>query len=292
MTASIRHRIEQELRASQLHQCSTKLPSKSKTNPSIENDSDSDFDTKHHFKHTPILDEFDDANKPKIEVTTHAYKQWGELDHTLQSVLPPDYTYLVEHYQELPKSSFSGTPKVCFQAHFRVNLQNEEQVKHWLHALQSHSKCTYRVTHTYKPLLKHVKYKVDILPALSEEANRQTSSSSKMFQTKTPQSCVQHEMEKNTMSFQTFHYNSSPFQNAAKEVPRGCKLAQHQAVINLTFDRNHPLESEHVLSFRPVAPETKEKYFSLFNMGHSAASAQYYYLLENEPDDAQQKLAD
>ena len=58
----------------------------------------------------------------------HACKQWGELDHTLQSVLPPDYTYLVEHYQELPK--FSGAPKVCFQAHFRVNLQNEEQVKH------------------------------------------------------------------------------------------------------------------------------------------------------------------
>ena len=102
------------------------------------------------------------ANKPNIEVTTHAYKQWGELDHTLQSVLPPDYIYLMEHYQEHSKSSFSGAPKVCFQAHFRVNLQNEEQVKHWLHALQSHSKCMYRVTRTYKPLLKRVKYKVDM----------------------------------------------------------------------------------------------------------------------------------
>ena len=79
-----------------------------------------------------------------------------------------------------------------------------------------------------------------------------------------------------------------------KKYPAASKLAQHQAVIKLTFDHNHPLESAHVLSFRPVAPETKEKYFSLFNMGHSAASARYYYetlLLENEPDDAQQRLA-
>lgn len=95
--------MEQELRASQLHHHSTKLPSKSKTNPSTENDSDSDFDTEHHFKHPSphILDEFDAANEPKFEVTPHAYKQWGELDHTLQSVLPPDYTYLVEHHQKL-----------------------------------------------------------------------------------------------------------------------------------------------------------------------------------------------
>ena len=79
-----------------------------------------------------------------------------------------------------------------------------------------------------------------------------------------------------------------------KKYPEASKLAQHQAVIKLTFDHNHPLESAHVLSFCPVDLETKEKYFSLFNMAHSAASARYYYetLLENEPDDAQQKLAD
>ena len=106
-----------------------------------------------------ILDEFDAANESKFEVTPHKYKQWGELDHILQSVLPPNYTYLVEHHQELPKASISGAPKVCFQAHFRVNLQNEEQVKHWLHALH---KCTYCVTRTYKPLLIRVKYKVDM----------------------------------------------------------------------------------------------------------------------------------
>jgi len=66
-------------------------------------------------------------------------------------------------------------------------------------------------------------------------------------------------------------------------------------VIKLTFDHSHPLESAHALSFRPVAPETREKYFSLFNMGHSAASAHYYYeilLLENESDEVQQRLAD
>ena len=129
MTASIRHRMEQELRASQLHFDCTEPPGTSSTNPSLcpQGDSDSDFETEsyHKFKQSPPqhLDEFDDENELKCGVASHAPKQWGELDPTLQSVLPPDYTYLVEHHQELPKGSYSGAPKFVSR---HINLQNEE----------------------------------------------------------------------------------------------------------------------------------------------------------------------
>ena len=132
MTASIRHRIEQELRASQLHPCSTKLPSKSKTNPSID-DSDSDFDTKHHFKH---------PHSGWIWWCKQV-QNWGNYSLAM-GWARPHTTVSSAAWSHIPDGTLSrasqiflqwhGAPKVCFQAHFRVNLQNEEQVKHWLHA--------------------------------------------------------------------------------------------------------------------------------------------------------------
>ncbi len=52
-----------------------------------------------------------DENDPVFEVSSHMPKQWDELNHALQSVLPPNYTYLVEQYEELPTAGYSGAPK-------------------------------------------------------------------------------------------------------------------------------------------------------------------------------------
>ena len=65
--------------------------------------------------------------------------------------------------------------------------------------------------------------------------------------------------------------------------------------VALTFDHNHSTESAQALGFRPVLDETKEKYISLFKMGHSASSAHFYYemlLLNYQSGDVQRKIAD
>jgi len=94
MTASICHQMEQELRASQLHLDCTEPPGTSSTNPSLCPQGDSTNSNNHKFKQSPPqhLDEFDDENEMKCGAASHVPKQWGELDPTLQSVLPPDYT--------------------------------------------------------------------------------------------------------------------------------------------------------------------------------------------------------
>ena len=65
--------------------------------------------------------------------------------------------------------------------------------------------------------------------------------------------------------------------------------------LTLHFNHNHPLQSAHVLSFRPVSEETKEKYYKLFQAGHSAASARHYYettlMDECEESELQSKFA-
>ena len=48
----------------------------------------------------------------------------------------------------------------------------------------------------------------------------------------------------------------------------------HRAHIKLMFYHNHPLESAHVLGFRPVCSNTKETYAKLF---FCASSAHHHY---------------
>ena len=54
-------------------------------------------------------------------------------------------------------------------------------------------------------------------------------------------------------------------------------LTSHKAKLQLKFNHNHPINSAHVLSFCLVNEKTKEKYYKLFQSGHSAASATHYY---------------
>lgn len=54
-------------------------------------------------------------------------------------------------------------------------------------------------------------------------------------------------------------------------------LLTHPTVVQITFNHNHPIDSAHVLSFRPIAPETKEIFSELFRKGHTASSAYHWH---------------
>ena len=38
-------------------------------------------------------------------------------------------------------------------------------------------------------------------------------------------------------------------------------LVSHPTVVQLTFNHNHPIESGHALSFRPIDQQTREKFY-------------------------------
>lgn len=50
-------------------------------------------------------------------------------------------------------------------------------------------------------------------------------------------------------------------------------LLTHPTVVKIIYNHNHPIDSAHVLSFHPIAPETKEIFYELFRKGHTASSA-------------------
>ncbi len=41
-------------------------------------------------------------------------------------------------------------------------------------------------------------------------------------------------------------------------------LVSHPAIFQVSYNHNHPIESAHSLSFRPIYQETKELFFKLF----------------------------
>ncbi len=62
----------------------------------------------------------------------------------------------------------------------------------------------------------------------------------------------------------------------------------HPAIFQVSYNHNHPIESAHSLSFRPIHQETKEFFFKHFEVGLSASSAFHWsetkMLLDNDDD--------
>ena len=74
-------------------------------------------------------------------------------------------------------------------------------------------------------------------------------------------------------------------------------LITHTGVLKLAFTHNHPISSAHALSFRDVLEETKQAFYSLFEVGHSPSSARHVreqalYIQAESEADAQLSLAD
>ena len=79
-----------------------------------------------------------------------------------------------------------------------------------------------------------------------------------------------------------------PSDKAKAMTPLNTLKISHPTIIKISFNHNHPIDSAHALSFRPVALHAKEAYYQLFKTGHSAATARHTYetriMLENDED--------
>lgn len=196
------------------------------------------------------------------------------------------YTYLVESFKKLPQLTFCGAPVVNFETCIRVNLNDKSEASEWVEALSAKTTCTYRVTRTYKPAMKRVSYKLDMhCHHFRKKLTQKQLACQKKKKTKTMLSDVKC---KKTQC-------QSTLKITILEPPKG-KVQKyrstHKALIKLVFHHNHPIESAHVLGFRPVAEGTKEAYIQLFSSGHSASSAHHSYEEDILKEQGQDSIAD
>uniref|UniRef100_A0A1X7VXB9 Uncharacterized protein n=1 Tax=Amphimedon queenslandica TaxID=400682 RepID=A0A1X7VXB9_AMPQE len=230
---------------------------------------------------------------------SHHPTTWKDLKPELKCVLPQnsegselcekyEFTYLIESYRTLPQHKFCGAPVANFETRIRVNMDNEEQAKSWVDSLSKKTKCTYRVSRTYKPSLKRVMYKIDLHCQHFRKPltrKQQQMRSQKKTRPSTLLSGV-HCKKTNCPSKLSITIQKPP----KSKVPKHHDT--HKGVVKLTFHHNHPIDSAHVLGFRPVSEDTRKKYVRLFSLGHSASSAHHHYEEDTLHSGGQFSIAD
>ena len=242
-----------------------------------------------------------DADKSDIEGTAASLLgkvcSWDSLPSSLQTVFPDDtkYTYVIENYKEKKLETFLGAPQNAFEVQARVNVSSENAAKEWLSKLFVHSNCTYRYTRgankakgkrvVYKAFM-HCQHQRKALTVKQTEQPRKTSLKRPLLKDSRKKKTLCPSILKLVVT--------NPTKKAMRIATIKPELVSHATTFTLLYNHNHPVNSSHALTFRPINSETEEVYFQLFSNGHSAASAWHAYetKLMIEGDDIVHQLAD
>ena len=225
--------------------------------------------------------------------------EWNDLHPSLKEFLPSEkgVTYVITELNQLPTEEFAGAPKYSYETTVRINLTDKEAVQSWMQKMMQHSKCTYRHTRGRTPGLKRVVYKAEM------HCQHQRKALSSMQQqkalgakSKNPKKVLTHDirMKKTDCPSRltiTVLVPTKKDQRASEKKPY---LVTHPTVLRVIFNHNHPIDSAHALSFRPISLETRNSFLELFRKGHTAASAHHWYetKLYLDGDEDQALLAD
>ena len=194
----------------------------------------------------------------------------------LQSLLPSDYSYHLELYEDMPKSNFLGAPAECFRAKFYIKLETEEAACNWIADFQQTTQTTYRILKGSKTAgslihfktLRHCQYYCKYFPP--GQVPKKGEMSLRQKKTDCP-------------SRLTLRVYCNRPRNLQK-----LPVSDHLCEVEITYNHNHPVNSTHSLSFCDISEETKTKFYQYFACGHSAASArhQHEFLLQLSADAA------
>ena len=94
------------------------------------------------------------------ELSNVAESSWERLPKFLQLVLPKVYTYMIKHIESQHSRDFIGAQTEPFNAQIRTSVTCKDEAQNWLKSMMDYSQCTYRVTRTYKPTMKHLLFRV------------------------------------------------------------------------------------------------------------------------------------
>ena len=180
------------------------------------------------------------------------------MPDVLKSVLPQDYTYLIQNFNNLqPYQTQENFEVANFELDAFVDVSSEEEASKWIVAFESHSRTTMAETKGFKingnkVLFRKLRHCIHSNQVKKKQGNRVTKHqhSSRM---------------RNTDCTATIHIR----------LERRNLKCSHPLEINIRFTHNHVINSAASLSFRRVKDEVCEEFLNLFRDGHSPSSAIY-----------------
>ena len=242
-----------------------------------------------------------DVVPPYSTILLPNVQEWESLNPDLQAVFPPDekFSYVVEKFESKPCERFPGAHPFAVDCQVRINVRNEEEATEWLAKTQQHSSITYRITCTTKLQHCRVAYKTEChcqhFHKQMTKKQVMTASQAKSKKTSKPLVGKQRDKKTHCPSQLTLTVQIPTIKQLHQAESKPFVLT-HTGMLRLTYTHNHPITSAHALTFRDVAEETKQAFYNLFEIGHSASSARHahqqaLYIQADTEADAQKKLA-
>ncbi|CAG8629437.1 7704_t:CDS:2 [Cetraspora pellucida] len=186
-------------------------------------------------------------------------KDLNIFESIIKKALPSNYKYFIESFEQISSHSFLDAYETPFKASCRINILTIEESEAWLQKFMDMHKITMRETHGRT--IKEIHY------ILSKWFHCIHSHIVKLKQG------IKNNGETNMKNTQEQNTNCP----ATLSIQLLKRSDPYPCIVSLHFDHNHPLKSSHVMSFRPLSNETKNKIIKLFETGHNPSSAYHTY---------------
>ena len=162
--------------------------------------------------------------------------------------------------------SYRGPSSIAFSATFLVNARTEKDATTWIQNLEEHTTTTFRITRTYCVKGSRILYKTD----RHCQHKRKKPTSKTMARSTKPKRSLQRNKKTGCPTGLTLRVHS-------RNVSSSSLYGSHPCEVALTWDHNHSITSAHAISFRPIATETREQFYTYFEQGHSLSSSIHHH---------------
>jgi hypothetical protein len=186
----------------------------------------------------------------------------ASIDDALSNTLPPDYSYIVKNYMNLPLQTFAGRPKFAYDATvLNEDINNVEEINSWLTKYKEKTSTVLRVTRKYETSKKTPYH-------YSFHCQHANVSTVKKYSVKEDRVDVKGISKGKRQRSTDCEFSMSVLWRENEE-------GKYQCTIKIHFDHNHPIHAYAVLSHQPVDESTVETYHRYFEDGLGPAQARH-----------------
>ena len=194
-----------------------------------------------------ITDKIENSHS-SLNCFTIADTRNSEIPHEIAYLFPDSYNYIVDQYTRHTPKSFLGAETQTFSLQAWINAEDQTKAVQWIDDFEKTSKTTYRITRGTQISGQRILFKTVRHCQHQQKKLTKTQLSKQCPPSDLKRALIQKSIRnKKTSCPSTFILRLHP-----KISSTVAAHPNHLCMIDLKYCHNHPVNSAHVLSFRPV----------------------------------------
>ena len=224
-------------------------------NTTTDKDCTSDESTRNHEGSSHNTFSCSDCeNDPAIDSGSDSdFETWK--GSSIIQLLPSEYEYKNWYCRRVDTSG-------SFEAEFKINIQSDREVKEWVKEYNTKTKQTMVFGRKKSLKGKHASTKYFLHCHHKQRQTGKHQKSTKILKTVVREHSIKH--------------TNCPAKMNISVLP-STTCGSFGVAVTLFYKHNHPINAADALRFRPISEDVQTKYFNLFRLGHTAATAHLEY---------------